>query len=163
MRQITGKMIYYYHVCARKLWLFTHYIEMEQESELVAMGTLIGDNSFKRDEHDVLVNGVISADFIRKGYVVHEVKKRCSIPEADMWQLRFYLYNMKLAGVREPRGVLHYAEDHEKLEVVLTDDDIADVEQQMEEIKTLMSASTPPAYRKKAICRSCAYYELCAI
>lgn len=163
MRLITGKMIYYYHVCPRKLWLFTHYIEMEQESELVAMGTLIGDNSFKRDEHDVLVNGVISADFIRKGYIVHEVKKRCSIPEADMWQLKFYLYHMKLAGVDEPRGFLHYAEEHDRIGVELAEDDVKDVERQLSEIERIVSAPLPPAFKKKAICRSCAYYELCAI
>ncbi|NIR52629.1 Dna2/Cas4 domain-containing protein, partial [candidate division KSB1 bacterium] len=37
-RSITGVMINYYHICHTELWYFAHDIQMEQESDIVALG-----------------------------------------------------------------------------------------------------------------------------
>jgi CRISPR-associated exonuclease Cas4 len=42
---ITPTHINYYHVCHRKLWLFSHGKQMEHTSELVAEGKLIHETS----------------------------------------------------------------------------------------------------------------------
>ena len=39
--RITGVMVYYYFVCKRKLWYFTHEIQMEQENEAVKLGKVM--------------------------------------------------------------------------------------------------------------------------
>ena len=63
-REITGMMVYYAKECERKLWLFTHYIELEDESELVAIGAAIDENRFRREKHNISMLPGISADFI---------------------------------------------------------------------------------------------------
>lgn len=35
---ITGTQMNYYFLCHTKLWYFAHHIQMEQESDLVALG-----------------------------------------------------------------------------------------------------------------------------
>jgi CRISPR-associated exonuclease Cas4 len=43
---ITPTHINYYHVCHRKLWLFSHGIQMEHTSDLVSEGRLIHETSY---------------------------------------------------------------------------------------------------------------------
>ena len=46
MQNITATHINYHQICARKLWLFSHAIQMEHTSDLVAEGKLIGENTY---------------------------------------------------------------------------------------------------------------------
>lgn len=50
MKNITGLMIYYYFVCKRKLWYFVNEISMEQNSELVSIGKILDETSYKREK-----------------------------------------------------------------------------------------------------------------
>ncbi|WP_149694528.1 Dna2/Cas4 domain-containing protein [Chitinophaga sp. CF418] len=43
---ITATHINYYHICHRKLWLFSNGITLEHTSDLVAEGKLIGEHSY---------------------------------------------------------------------------------------------------------------------
>lgn len=162
-REITGMMVYYAKVCERKLWLFTHYIELEDESELVAIGAAIDENSFRREQHNMSMLPGISADFIGANGIVHEVKKGKSIPEADRAQLLFYLYRLDKAGFPETKGILHYMENHSTEEVRLTAEARKEIEGIMDKIHECMASAEPPPYVKKRMCLKCAYYELCAI
>lgn len=42
--KISGMMIYYYFVCKRKLWYYINQLNMEQNSELVAIGKILDEN-----------------------------------------------------------------------------------------------------------------------
>jgi CRISPR-associated exonuclease Cas4 len=44
--RLTGTQLNYLFICTRKLWLFSHHIEMERESNLVALGQLMHAESF---------------------------------------------------------------------------------------------------------------------
>lgn len=46
--KVTGLMVYYYHVCKRKLWYFAHDLNMEHNSEIVGMGKLLDETSYIR-------------------------------------------------------------------------------------------------------------------
>ena len=63
--RITGVMIYYYFVCSRKLWYFCHQINMEDENENVQLGKLLDENSYKRDDKHIEIDGIINIDFIQ--------------------------------------------------------------------------------------------------
>jgi len=43
---ITATHINYYHICHRKLWLFSNGINMEHTSEIVADGKLLHETSY---------------------------------------------------------------------------------------------------------------------
>jgi CRISPR-associated exonuclease Cas4 len=61
--RFTGSQINYYFICKRKLWLFSHNIELEPESDLVKLGALLHQNSYKRKMKEVQVDR-IKIDFI---------------------------------------------------------------------------------------------------
>ena len=67
MRKITGVMYSYYFLCHRKLWLFAHNINMEQESEAVFIGKLIDEDTYKREKKHILIDDKINIDYIHNG------------------------------------------------------------------------------------------------
>jgi CRISPR/Cas system-associated exonuclease Cas4 (RecB family) len=63
--KFTGTQVNYYFVCKRKLWLFSHNIELEPESDLVKLGKLLHENRYTRKMKEVQV-GRIKIDFMEK-------------------------------------------------------------------------------------------------
>ncbi|MDZ7693039.1 MAG: CRISPR-associated protein Cas4 [Balneolaceae bacterium] len=87
-------------MCARKLWLFAHNIECEQESDAVRMGRHIHETSYKRKKKEVSVDGVIVVDWIDHGQkIIHEVKKSSSMEQAHQWQLKYYMWYLAQKGL----------------------------------------------------------------
>ena len=75
--KINGTQINYYFICKTKLWLFSHNIQLEDESENVKLGRILHEDSFKR-EKDFLIDNLINVDFIKitDCVEIHEVKKK---------------------------------------------------------------------------------------
>lgn len=46
MAIITATHVNYFHICRRKLWLFSNGIQMEHTSDLVSEGKLIGESTY---------------------------------------------------------------------------------------------------------------------
>ena len=96
---ITGTQINYYFVCKRKLWLFSKHISMEQTSDLVEIGSILHETSYKRKRREIQLEG-IKIDFFEKNRgIIHEVKKSKTIENAHIWQLKYYLYYFKQLGI----------------------------------------------------------------
>ncbi|OGP31326.1 MAG: hypothetical protein A2X87_06430 [Deltaproteobacteria bacterium GWC2_42_51] len=53
--RFTGTEVNYYFLCKKKLWYFSHDIQIEQGSDAVYLGKLIHENSYQR-EKDVFLN-----------------------------------------------------------------------------------------------------------
>ncbi len=50
---VTGTEFNYYLLCKRKLWLFSHDVEMEHTSDNVLLGKLIDEESYPKEKrHD---------------------------------------------------------------------------------------------------------------
>ena len=62
-QRFTGSQINYYFICKRKLWLFSHNIELEPESDLVRLGKLLHENRYQRKMKEVQVDR-IKVDFM---------------------------------------------------------------------------------------------------
>ena len=73
---------------------------MEQNSELVQIGKLIDETTYKREKKCILIDNTINIDFINNGAVLHEVKKTKSIEEAGIWQLKYYMYYLEQKGIK---------------------------------------------------------------
>ena len=99
MKEITGMMVYYYFVCKKKLWYFANQIQMEQNSELVEIGKIIDETSYKNQEKHILIDNTINIDFIKNNVILNEVKKTKSIEEASIWQVKYYMYYLEQKGV----------------------------------------------------------------
>jgi CRISPR-associated exonuclease Cas4 len=161
-KQITGVMIYYYYVCKRKLWYFYNEIQMEQGNENVSLGTLLDENSYKREEKHINIDNVINIDFLRMEGVLHEVKKSDKIEDASIWQVKYYLYYLKQHDVLI-RAKIDYPLLRRTIDVELLSEDITILENTLREIKDITRSAKPTEFKKCGICKSCAYHDLCFI
>ncbi|WP_262385569.1 CRISPR-associated protein Cas4 [Amniculibacterium sp. G2-70] len=171
---ITGTHINYYRICKRKLWLFSNGINMEQTSDLVADGKLIEDETYlqrpERYEQIELsvdfegLNLVGKIDFFDvKNKIIHETKRSNKVEQAHIWQVKFYLWLMKLKSIEAKKGVIEYPSLRQKEEVILTEDDFLYLENTVLEIKKLKEDETCPPVINAKICKSCSYYEFCYV
>lgn len=162
-KEITGVMIYYYEVCKRKLWYFYHEIQMEDGNENVAIGKVLDEETYKRDKKHINIDNIINIDFIRSKSILHEVKKSKKIEEASILQVKYYLYFLKERGVDKIKGKIDYPLLKQNIDIELTEYDILNIENILDNIEKIVKSYNPPELDKKTICKSCAYYDLCFI
>jgi len=163
--KIMGTQINYYFICKTKLWLFSHHIQMEQESELVSMGKMLHEDSYKRDKKDQTIDNLISFDFVRKGDLleIHEVKKSRKMSKAHQYQLLYYLYYLKKEkGIADAVGIIDYPKIRRRETFKLDDRNEIELENIVKRIGNILSDQMPVPERRPA-CRQCAYYELCFV
>ncbi len=163
--KLTGTKIAYYIVCKRKLWLFSNHITFESSSELVGIGKLISETSFKRErQKEILLGDTVKIDFVRIGdeVVIHEVKKSRKLEEAHIWQVKFYIYTLKKMGVECTSGVIHYPKLLRKIDVGLEKEDEKMIEKIREDTRKLLKGEIPPPI-KVSYCKKCAYYQFCYV
>ena len=162
---VNGTQINYYFICKTKLWLFSHHIQMEQESELVSLGKMLHKDSYKREDRDQTVDNLISFDFVRKGGVleVHEVKKSRKMSKSHHYQLLYYLYYLKSEkGINDVIGIIDYPKIRRRETLKLDDRNEREIENIVRRIGVILGGRMPMPERKSA-CLKCAYYELCFV
>jgi CRISPR-associated exonuclease Cas4 len=158
--QFTGTQVNYFFVCLRKLWFFSHNLDVEAESDLVLLGKLLHETGYARKFKEVSI-GSVKIDFLeRRIGEIHEVKRSRRIEKAHLFQLLYYIYYLKRLGV-EVKGVLHYPLLKRTVNVELTEEKVKELEAVLEEMKKTISRKEPPTVERKPYCRKCGYYELC--
>lgn len=158
----TGTQVNYYFVCHRKLWLFSHGLDMEHTSDTVYMGKLVHEESYARQRKEVVIDERIVIDFAEREGVIHEIKKSRAVEQAHIWQVLYYLYYLKLKGVAPVVGEINYPLLRRKERVALT----PELEQQLQDALTGIEAiigqpQAPPLKEKRSFCKKCSYEELC--
>lgn len=160
--RINGTQINYYFICKTKLWLFSHNIKLEHESENVKLGKMLHEDSFKRED-DYLIDNLISVDFIKlTDYVeVHEVKKTQKMEKSHEFQLLYYMYYLKnVKDIDNIKGFLDYPKNRKKVEIFLTKENETELLNVIDEINYI-NENVMPKPKKSKICRNCAYFEFC--
>lgn len=171
---ITATHINYFMVCRRKLWFFANGINMEHTSDMVSDGKLLHETSYPQRAgryteialsatyNQVELSGKI--DFYdAKGKVIHEIKRSNKIEKAHEWQVKYYLWLLKLNDVEGATGILEYPKLRETQEVILTEADEAYLIEAIEDITSLVNNDNCPPRINSRICKSCSYYELCYV
>ncbi len=163
--RITGTEVAYYIVCKRKLWLFSHGIELERFSDFVEIGKVISETFFKREKFREIEMGNFKIDFIKVGteIIVNEVKKSKKLEEAHIWQTKFYIYKLQKLGLDCKRGIIHYPKLLKKIDVELNGEDKIKIEEALKEIENIVKLGKPPDVINKPYCKNCAYYQFCYI
>lgn len=161
--EITGTMVYYYFVCQRKLWYFANEINMEQNSELVSIGKILDETSYRREKKGILIDNTINIDFIKNGAVLHEVKKTKAIEDAGIWQLKYYMYYLQKRGVKTREAKIDFPLLRQAKQVSLEEEDIEIIENVIKNIEEIIAQEKPPENIDKKICKKCAYYDLCYV
>lgn len=161
---ITATHINYYHICHRKLWLFSQGIQMEHTSEVVDEANLIHETSYpqRSAKFTELELGGAKIDFYdEKNRVVHEIKKSSKMEAAHEWQVKYYLLLLLKAGVIGATGILEYPKLKKKTPITLSDEDILQLENDEKHIEQLIQKDDIPDKINKTFCRKCSYFDLC--
>ncbi|MDY2987925.1 MAG: CRISPR-associated protein Cas4 [Peptoniphilus sp.] len=163
MKKVTGLMVYYYHVCKRKLWYFAHDLNMEHNSEIVGMGKLLDETSYIRETKHILIDESINVDFIQDWKIVHEVKKSKIVEEASIWQTKYYMMILKDNGLDVEKGIIDFPLLRSREIVELKEEDITYLREVIEKIRSIINCKEVPNLVEKKICKKCSYYEYCYI
>jgi CRISPR-associated exonuclease Cas4 len=162
---LTGTHIAYYHVCHRKLWLFANGINMEQTSDIVSEGRLIGETAYADRSQkftEIELDGIKIDFYDPKRQVVHEVKKSSAVEQAHIAQVQYYLYKLKQRGVKDPTGIIEYPKLRQREHVPpLTDVDVETITNWEKAIATIVAAPTCPDLIHARICKKCSYFDFC--
>ncbi len=163
----TGTQVKYYAFCHRRLWLFSHGVEMERENEDVQLGTTLGEKSYERERKEVKIDDKIVLDWTEHKLeddgtlTLHEVKKSKSFDSAHRLQVLYYIFYLKKKGVAA-RGVIDYPLLKKTETVELTTEAESEVERVLDGIKAVVEQpQAPPRLDNKRLCEKCAYFELC--
>ncbi len=158
---IRGVEVNYCVVCLRKCWLFVHGLEHERESDLVALGRLLHETSFRRQpQRNVDIEGFARVDFTAEG-IVHEVKHGPAQHRAHVLQLAYYLWLLRARGI-ETQGILHYPRQRRREVVRLTPELESELQAVFHRIQEIRAMPSPPSVPKRmSVCRACAYDEFC--
>jgi len=156
----TGTQVQYYLVCPRKLWLSSHQISFEQDSDRVLEGKVLHERSYNHKKNkEVMIEQLIKIDLYDSDYV-GEVKSSSKMQEADRAQLLYYLYVLKQYGIVR-KGRMHYPKEKKIEEIELTQADEEKIEKMLAGIKEVTALKKPPQAEKLPYCGKCAYYHFC--
>ncbi|WP_190616065.1 CRISPR-associated protein Cas4 [Tepiditoga spiralis] len=155
--------IYYFNICKRKLWLFSHNLNFEDENINVKIGKIIEEESYSNQKKNYLIDN-INIDYIKRNKTIHEIKKSNSFEEANIMQIKYYLYILTKYGLNDIKGILEYPKLYIRKEINLDKNDYIIIEKQIYEIyKIINNKKIPNVIKDNKICKKCAYYEYCYI
>jgi CRISPR-associated exonuclease Cas4 len=159
---LTGNLINAYFICPRKFWLYARQFNPDPEAELLMLGRIISEESYRREKKEYVLDG-IKIDFIRRKeneIIICEVKKSSTGIKAAIMQVSFYLKKLRDKGITAIGEIL-IPKEKRKIPLELTKDLEEELDKSISEMKTIMANDTPPKPMKNSFCKNCAFYELC--
>lgn len=164
MTHTTGTQITYLHLCHRKLWLFSHGLNMEHTSDLVAEGKLIDEHSYPQRAgkwQEIAIEGIKIDHYDAQNNIVREVKKSNKREGAHVAQLKYYMFVLERNQVAVSHGILEYPKLRLTEEIWLTEADRLAVPQWEMEVRAIVAREKCPDRITDSLCKKCAYYEFC--
>jgi len=137
---------------------------MEQTSDLVYEGKLIGETSYpqRASKYTELVLEGAKIDFYdAKNKVVHEVKKSNKMEHAHIAQVKYYLFLLERSGIRGVTGLLEYPKLRKLSKVVLQEPDRQQITGWEQGIQKILQKPEAPERIQKSKCRKCSYFDFC--
>ncbi|TAF65408.1 MAG: CRISPR-associated protein Cas4 [Cytophagales bacterium] len=173
---LTATHIAYFQVCKRKLWLFHYQISMEQTSDTVSEGKLIGETTYlqRPEKYTEVALSVVFDDelslhakidfFDANNKVVHEIKKTDKLEHAHIAQVKFYLYVLEKNNIEGCAGILEYPKLKQTLHIdPLTEVDRVEIEENLADIRLILAQENCPSLVKKSYCKTCSYFDFCFV
>ena len=163
---LTATHINYYHICHRKLWLFSNGINMEHNSTVVADGKLLHETSYpqRSDKYSEIEIGGSKTDFYdAKNKVIHELKRSDKMETAHEWQLKYYILLLEQNDVEGVTGILEYPKIKETNSIELMETDRVYLKLIINHIPEITSSEICPPLLNAKICKTCSYYDFCYV
>lgn len=143
---VNGTLINYYFHCKRQCYLAGNRINLEHNSEFVAVGKALHEEKAKNKKNTEIFIDNIRIDKMTEDYVI-EIKKSDADIESAKWQLLYYLKVLKSKGI-EKKGKLEFIENNKtnrKTEIIeLTEKSKVKLDDCIERIENLIQADQIP-------------------
>ena len=154
-----------FNICPRQAWLMSRNLTADQQSSYLEIGRLINDTTFTREKKKIFLSDIHAAiDLVTKKdgeYYIGEIKKSSRTLNTGVLQLKYYLYLLKKEGLNF-KGIIKIPKEKISREIVLTEQDIEEIEKTLDEMKVILSAKKPPKVKSMMrICKVCAHFEFC--
>ena len=166
MNMISASHITYYLLCHRKLWLHHRGMRMEDNSQAVAAGKLLGRTAYRRrsSRWKELNLGHLKIDhFDTATNTVREVKKSPKLEYAHLAQVRYYMYHLEQLGLQNVSGLIEYPKQRKTTQVVLSDAHRKEIKGWEMDIERIVELEVCPDLVRKGYCRHCAFRDFCFI
>ena len=171
---INATLINLYHVCKRECWLHANGVRMEHTSDTVYDGKLLHETSYpQRNDKYSEMNISSSYDNIdlfgkidyydARDKIIHETKRSDKMEIAHEWQVKFYLWLLKLNGISNATAILEYPLIRHTSHLELKIEDEEYLQDTVKLVLCLIENEGCPPVINANICKSCSYYELCYI
>jgi CRISPR-associated exonuclease Cas4 len=160
--EVTGTMIWYYHICKREVWLISRQLTAEQDNDNIVIGRFLHENSYNRASKEIIFDNM-RFDIVKKQddqIIIGEIKKSSHFFEASKMQLLYYLYRLKEYGI-EAKGELLYPKEKKKEVIKLSNEDIDKMRKIIINIKDIITNEKPTKVVKCKYCSKCAYNDFC--
>lgn len=162
LKHVNGTLIWYYYICPREVWLMARQVTPDEDDSNIEIGRYIHEQRYRREKKEITV-GNSKMDLVKRQngtVIVSEVKKSSKYLESSRMQLLFYLKQLYEHGI-QAYGELLFPEERKKIEVVLTEESLKELQHTEEAILTLANEASPPPPKKISFCRNCGYREYC--
>ncbi|MEB2778532.1 CRISPR-associated protein Cas4 [Algoriphagus sp. D3-2-R+10] len=170
--QINATLVNLYHICKRECWLHANGVTMEHTSDTVYDGKLLHENSYpgRNEKHAEMIveashRGISltgKIDFYdARQQLIHETKRSDKAEQAHAWQVKFYLWLLRLNGIEGATAILEYPLLRQTDRLELLEADIDYLEQTVVKIAALKENGQCPPVINAKICKSCSYFDFC--
>lgn len=161
--RLTGIAMQYLQICERELWFYFSGVEIDRDTQSIARGEWVDNNSYpQKDATTRVIDGLIAPDFVDEDTIV-EVKPSSAITDGAEHQLKYYLWYLDKFKDATFDGVLAIPSERKRIDVTLSDEVVREVEADIQRAYTVHQMDEPPEYVEKPFCDSCAYNDFCQI
>lgn len=142
--------------------MYSRSVEASQFDENIEIGRFLHEINYTKNIKEVDFSNVKFDVIERKNGILNitENKKSSRFEIASKFQLGYYLYLLKKSNITAI-GYLSCPSERKKIRIELTDELIADIENQSFEIKKIIDMDYPPKVSPNKYCKKCAYREYC--
>ncbi len=159
-RAINATIFYAYQICPREAWFYYHRINPDQDHELLDLGRITHEFSYRRERKEILVDNFLKIDLM-KNQLVAEVKRSSRHMEATKMQLIYYLYFLKHEKGLELEGILLFPRERKTERIILTPEAERRIEKTLKQMFPLLLSEKPPPPKRIKYCKSCSFREVC--
>jgi len=159
---LTGNLVNAYFICKRKFWLYARQFNPDPETDLLLIGRIISEGSFRREKKEILFDGG-KIDLVKRegqDVIVCEIKKSSKGLKAAMMQLAFYFKKLREKGVHA-KGEILIPGERRKVPFELAPELEDELENGIEDMQQIMVDNNPPPILKTSFCKKCAFFEFC--
>lgn len=159
--KVTGISIQYATVCKRELWFYIHGVDIDRSNTHIATGASV-DNRFYKNSESFIFDSMIAPDILENGKII-EVKPSSSNSSAPKNQLLYYLWYLDKFYNDKREGVLAYPTERKRTQIELTEENKKKIEGLILSVYNMYQSESPPKFKKKPVCDSCAYKDICQV